>query len=102
MLFFSDNCGTETDYKCSSWTGGNDIEMEGGYVWDHSNTDLNFTNWSPQEPSEVNPDSALSRDCIDIKRSGFWVDRPCSTLNSFVCEKFSEDFSDFKVDFDMK
>uniref|UniRef100_A0A8W8NW69 C-type lectin domain-containing protein n=1 Tax=Magallana gigas TaxID=29159 RepID=A0A8W8NW69_MAGGI len=97
-----DNCGTETDYKCSSWTGGNDIDMEGGYVWDHSYTDLNFTNWSPQEPSEVNPDSALSRDCIDIKRSGFWVDRPCSTLNSFVCEKFSEDFGDFKVDFDMK
>lgn len=93
MTFLVENCGTDKDYKCSSWTGGNAIKFEGAYVWDHSLTDLNFTNWSPQEPTEVNPDSGVSRDCIDIKRSGFWVNQPCSILNSFVCEKFSEDIS---------
>lgn len=74
MFFFLDNCGIEMDYKCFFWIGGNDIEMEGGYVWDYLYIDLNFINWFLQEFNEVNLDSVFLRDCIDIKRFGFWVD----------------------------
>lgn len=89
--FLVDNCGTYEFENCTSWTGGNDIETEGSYKWDHSNTNIHFTNWHPTEPSNLIPDEALTRDCIDILRTGLWNDRPCSYLNSFICEKFSDE-----------
>ncbi|XP_065933678.1 uncharacterized protein [Magallana gigas] len=86
-----ENCGTYEYENCTSWTGGNDIQTEGSYMWDHSNTNINYTNWHPDEPSLIFPNDTLTRDCIDLLRTGLWNDRPCSYLNSFICEKFSDE-----------
>lgn len=80
----SDHMTCNTDYQCSAWTGLNDIDTEGRYVWDHSNAIALFTNWYPGEPRDIED---LTRDCIDMLRNGQWNDRPCSSLRSFICEK---------------
>ncbi|XP_052695297.1 C-type lectin domain family 17, member A-like, partial [Crassostrea angulata] len=80
------NCGRDP-YACTAWTGLNDLHIEGQYRWDHSNTFLNFSNWFPGEPSLGSPSNAFDRDCIDMLRNGLWNDRPCSYLNSVICEK---------------
>lgn len=80
-------CGPDEFFSCTSWTGANDLIVEGSYVWDHSNTSLSFTKWHPQEPSLLKPSEASTRDCIDLLRSGRWNDRPCLYSNTFICEK---------------
>lgn len=75
-------------YKaCTAWTGGNDLDIEGHYVWDYSNRSMVFTNWYKTEPSLYYPSNALPRDCIDMFRNGEWNDRPCSYGNQFICER---------------
>ena len=81
------NCFSHTYEDCTAWTGLNDLDIEGTYVWDHSNASLTFTNWHGREPSPIGLDQAQTRDCIDILRGGGWNDRPCSYLNWFICEK---------------
>nr|XP_034319113.1 hepatic lectin-like [Crassostrea gigas] len=80
---FFDSCISD----CSIWTGGNDIEIEGEYVWDHSNMKFSISYWSPGEPSIAYPDQASTRDCIDLFPTGRWNDRPCSFNKPFICEK---------------
>lgn len=70
--------------NCTAWTGGHDRFIEGQYMWVHSKTPLNFTNWNPSEPSFGN-----WSDCIDILRNGKWNDRHCWFLNLFICERNS-------------
>lgn len=88
-----ENCGTYMyEFEnCTSWTGGNDIQTEGSYKWDHSNTNIIFINWHPNKPSLLIPNDTLTKDCIDILRTGLWNDRYCSYLNPFICEKFSDE-----------
>lgn len=82
---------------CSLWTSGNDIEIEGQYVWDYSNMKFGFFYWAPGEPSIANPSQATTRDCIDIYRTGKWNDRPCDYYTSFICEKNATKWSDSSV-----
>lgn len=86
-FLMTDNLNCENDYRCSAWTGLNDIDIEGKYVWDYSNASALFTNWYPREPSLYTDTDALTRDCIDMLQTGEWNDRPCSHLTSFICEK---------------
>nr|XP_034315160.1 neurocan core protein isoform X2 [Crassostrea gigas] len=81
------NCRSDPFFDCTAWTGGNDLDTEGQYKWDHSNTLMSFTNWHYHEPSLGNPNQALNKDCIDMLRDGVWNDRPCSYSNSVICEK---------------
>lgn len=83
----ADDCPTGIFKHCTAWTGGNDLGIEGHYVWDHSNTSMVFTNWYENEPSILTPSQGLTRDCIDILRNGEWNDRSCSFLSAFICEK---------------
>lgn len=87
FIYPSVTCGADEFFSCTSWIGGNDMNVEGSYVWDHSNTSLVYTNWHPQEPSLLHPSDASTRDCIDLLRSGRWNDRPCLYSNTFICEK---------------
>lgn len=82
----SDSC-TILSRTCTAWIGGNDIETEGQFVWDKSNTKIGFSNWSPGNPSIDFPDQAPTRDCVDLYRDGKWNDRRCTYLNPFICEK---------------
>ncbi|XP_022312082.2 asialoglycoprotein receptor 2-like isoform X2 [Crassostrea virginica] len=74
-------------FDCTSWTGGNDLQTEGHYKWDWSDSTLTFTNWQVTEPSLGDPDLADRKDCIDVMRDGRWNDRQCHYLNSYICEK---------------
>ncbi|XP_078330831.1 low affinity immunoglobulin epsilon Fc receptor-like [Crassostrea virginica] len=74
-------------FDCTAWTALNDLDIEGTYVWDHSNAPLTFSNWHYHEPSLLSKSEALTKDCIDILRGGIWNDRPCSYLNWVICEK---------------
>lgn len=87
----SDNCPPNVYATCSAWTGGNDIDTEGQYVWDHSNTTIGFSYWHPTEPSVGAPDKAATRDCIDVFRNGKWNDRVCTHYKPFICEKTLND-----------
>ncbi|XP_022310986.2 C-type lectin domain family 4 member E-like [Crassostrea virginica] len=81
----SDKCLPNLYVICTSWTGGNDLDLEGQYMWDYSNTTFNYTNWLTDEPSG---DSAMNtRDCVDMFWTGQWNDRPCTHLGPFICEK---------------
>ncbi|XP_078330886.1 low affinity immunoglobulin epsilon Fc receptor-like [Crassostrea virginica] len=85
------NCGSDVFFDWTAWTGLNDLDIEGTYIWDHSNAPLTFSNWHYHEPSLGTPSQALTRDCIDILRGGVWNDRPCSYLQNWViCEKSFE------------
>ena len=86
FLNISENCGSNI-FNCTAWTGLNDLDIEGRYIWDHSNASLTLTNWHPKEPSLSKPEQALNRDCIDILRGGGLNDRPCTHLNWVICEK---------------
>lgn len=88
ICLIPDSC-TIISRTCTAWTGGNDIDTEGLFVWDLSNTAINFSNWSPGNPSIDFPDQAPTRDCVDLYRDGKWNDRRCSYLNPFICEKLS-------------
>lgn len=83
----AENCSTNIFNECTAWTGGNDINLEGKYVWDHPITSMIFTNWYRNEPSLADPSKASTRDCIDILRNVKWNDIPCLYFNSFICEK---------------
>ncbi|XP_056001779.1 neurocan core protein-like [Ostrea edulis] len=73
-------------YKCTAWTGGNDVDIEGQYRWSYSNAIFTFHFWQRGEPSVGYPKQAEERDCIDLLRNGKWNDRRCSYLNLFICE----------------
>ena len=82
---FSDKCLPNVYVICTSWTGGNDLDLEGQYKWDYSKTTFNYTNWLPGEP---NGDSNMNtRDCVDMFWTGQWNDRTCTHLGPFICEK---------------
>nr|XP_022312034.1 perlucin-like protein [Crassostrea virginica] len=61
---------------CSTWSGG----TKSGFLWQHSNSNLTYTNW---EPSEPNGDGK----CINIRHHGGWNDAICTKSFKFICEK---------------
>ncbi|XP_056001956.1 collectin-12-like isoform X2 [Ostrea edulis] len=73
-------------FLSKTWTGGNDVDVEGQYRWSYSNVTITFTAWYRNEPSVGYPARAKERDCIDLLRNGKWNDRSCSYLNPFICE----------------
>ncbi|XP_061176183.1 C-type lectin domain family 17, member A-like [Saccostrea echinata] len=85
-FFLQGPCPADIFSECVAWTGGNDLVIEGHYQWNDSPLAMNYTNWLPGEPSTIYPAQGESRDCVDILKNGKWNDRPCSFLNSFICE----------------
>ncbi|XP_078330887.1 C-type mannose receptor 2-like [Crassostrea virginica] len=83
----NENCSTIRFQDCTAWNGLNDLDIEGTFIWDHSNASLSFTNWHAGEPSVAAPAQAPTRDCGEIFRGGTWNDRTCSHVNWFICEK---------------
>lgn len=74
------------EYFCTTWTGGNDIETEGVFVWGYSGTPVTFTNWDASNPDDwTNP--LVEIDCVEMFYTGQWNDKPCDSATSFICEK---------------
>lgn len=76
------NCPSNTSNGCSAWSGLNELNIEGQYVWDHSNTPMTFSTWY-----SFKPELGDIRDCVSIQRKGQWNDKKCTALLTFICEK---------------
>ncbi|XP_056002804.1 lectin BRA-3-like [Ostrea edulis] len=71
--------------SCLAWTGGNDLDTEGLFIWSRG-TEMNFTFWLPPEPNSYTVDD----DCIVILYPrGSWADFPCISTRPYLCEKAS-------------
>ncbi|XP_061185790.1 aggrecan core protein-like [Saccostrea echinata] len=70
-------------YECTTWTGGNDKEREGSYIWEYSRSPIKNLKWSRGNPDAVYPD----KDCVDMFYFGEFNDRPCNHKNGFMCER---------------
>ena len=53
------------------WIGGNDLDLEGVFVWDSGNA-LIFDNWKDNEPNGHN-----SENCMRFDSDWMWRDRGC-------------------------
>ena len=73
-----------------TWTGGNDLQTEGTYVWTDG-TSFSYTNWkaSPQQPNNGGTDG--NQDCISMDTDGVWDDVSCSSTRQYICEKPDSD-----------
>ncbi|XP_062604468.1 perlucin-like protein [Saccostrea cucullata] len=68
---------------CSHWTGANDIEEEGRFVWtENDNRVTSYFNWHPDEP-----DNSGEQDCVLMCRDGIWGTTQCHQMYSYICEK---------------
>eukprot|EP00117_Sycon_ciliatum_P007514 scpid20721/ scgid10588/ Macrophage mannose receptor 1; C-type lectin domain family 13 member D; C-type lectin domain family 13 member D-like; Macrophage mannose receptor 1-like protein 1 len=71
----------------SFWTGLNDRNQEGGYVWSDT-TGVQYTAWATQEPN----DWRGTEDCVEVMldkaRKGWqfkWNDQGCTSKRPYVC-----------------
>jgi hypothetical protein len=77
-------CVPQYEYDCPSWTGGNDVDVEGIYRWQHSNVNMNFTYWRSDEPSVSY--GGKDEDCVQMMTNGYWNDGYCNENWAFICE----------------
>ncbi|XP_054707983.1 macrophage mannose receptor 1-like [Uloborus diversus] len=80
--------GNVTEVANGVWIGLHDRVTEGKYEWSDA-TEVNFTNWSPHEPSG---DRYGDEDCANIqfhpnRNIGTWNDFPCGREMPFLCQK---------------
>ncbi|VDH97795.1 C-type lectin superfamily 17 member A [Mytilus galloprovincialis] len=65
------------------WLGGKD-EVEGHWKWMTSGKDFTYTDWSPNEPNDLNH----NEDCLHLfqARSQHWNDIDCALKQNYICE----------------
>ena len=81
--YLSANCSTSWT-ACVLYIGGNDLSVEGSFVWSSDGRPLNYTNWSPVEPNSY----TANDDCIVmIYPGGRWADFGCLLEKQFLCKK---------------
>jgi hypothetical protein len=84
VVYIPGTCLTSYEFDCMAWAGGNDVDLEGSYRWQHSNLMMNFTNWRSGEPSGMS--QGIEEDCLMIMRNGLWNDGYCDYKAAFICE----------------
>jgi len=74
-----------------TWIGGNDNVTEGIWTWEFDTKIVNFTNWYPGEPNNVNG----NENCLNLFKSNIpgslttkWNDVPCSWLIHYICQYY--------------
>ncbi|XP_048727624.2 perlucin-like protein [Ostrea edulis] len=67
------------------WIGLTDALVEGKYLWQTTQDDVNFVDWAPGEPNDV----AHTEDCAALW-FGYhyqWNDAFCANRYDFICER---------------
>ena len=64
------------------WTGGNDIDSEGTFVYYNSKKPVPPNLWSGSEPNNFGG----NEDCMEISVSGAIYDNECTQSGKYVCE----------------
>jgi hypothetical protein len=84
---------TDANTASELWAGGNDVAVEGQWVWDgseqrfwngtHSGQPVPgaYSNWRIGEPNAL-----AAQDCLQIEPNGEWEDEGCLLLLPFACE----------------
>ncbi len=69
----------------TAWLGGTDEGSEGSWSLDGSS--MSFTNWRAGEPN--NGAGGATENCLIIESNlgGSWDDQPCSSINSYICQR---------------
>jgi hypothetical protein len=65
------------------WTGGNDREDEGTFVWSDGEP-LTYTDWRSGEPN----DYGSGEDCLVINDGGTWNDGTCESEFGYICQVY--------------
>nr|XP_034321651.1 collectin-12-like [Crassostrea gigas] len=65
------------------WTGAIKDRNKNIWVWDHSDTELVFTNW---DPDGSQPNGESTENCV-LSKYGLWHDFPCQHTFNIICER---------------
>ncbi|XP_059140765.1 uncharacterized protein LOC131928694 [Physella acuta] len=81
---------TVSDLPSGVWLGGNDLEEEGVWRWEHSNKKIELfspSQWEDDEPS--NTSGSTKEDCLELfnwRSNTFkWNDHACKDKKPFMC-----------------
>uniref|UniRef100_T1PK09 Lectin C-type protein n=1 Tax=Musca domestica TaxID=7370 RepID=T1PK09_MUSDO len=72
--------------KCPNlWLGGNDLGLEGKFVWSSTGKRFEFSNWSKGQPDNYKS----NEHCVHYYTiTDFeWNDAPCTSKIGFICEE---------------
>ena len=76
-----------TELDDDAWIGGNDLAIEGTWIWTASGRPIETFFWS--EAYGGQPNGVENQNCIYLavgNHIGFWNDWRCEDPNYFVCE----------------
>ncbi|XP_048750774.2 C-type lectin domain family 17, member A-like [Ostrea edulis] len=73
----------ENSRRCSCWIGALYHASSGGYIWDHSGSEMVIPEWEEGKPNNATG----NQECASLGPSGQANDRKCLQLLKFVCEK---------------
>eukprot|EP00105_Crassostrea_gigas_P041285 XP_019925433.1 PREDICTED: perlucin-like protein [Crassostrea gigas] len=64
------------------WIGAVLDPVKNVWVWDHSGTAFNFTNWHPTQPN-----GGGHEQCAMMWDADLWQDYPCTDMFNIICER---------------
>lgn len=74
-------------FSGNTWVGLSDAAQEGSFVWVTSEVTNGFPVVGQRPPWDAgDPDGAGAENCVRFKNTFDFEDKPCSELNSYVCE----------------
>lgn len=83
MLFIKSDAMSELNGAIPWWTGLNDQQIEGTFVWaDNSDVDMNIITWD----AAPNQDRKEMRNCAVMHTGGFLRDQHCDGKAYYICE----------------
>lgn len=68
------------------WTGAIKDRNKNIWVWDHSDSELVFTNWDSKDSQPNGESKEKDENCV-LSELGFWHDYPCQDTFNMICER---------------
>jgi hypothetical protein len=69
----------------SFWLAGNDLQVEGQWVWQPTQVSMDYDDWHRGEPN----DAGHGQHCLSVshKNDFKWSDDSCAQAHYYVCER---------------